>query len=326
MTRALITVANKIVSAALLILAVITLNFTLIKLAPGNIVDTLAGNAGGMSEQLREQIRATYGLDKSFVQQLFIYLKDVLSGNLGFSYYYNQPVAELILQRLPATMLLVLSALAISVTLGVLLGVVTARRPNGLLSQSVTVLSLAGYAAPAFWIGIMLIILFALMIPIFPISGMHSTGLAGGVVVSALDVLWHLVLPATTLAIIYLAQYSRLTRASMLEALSADYIRTARAKGVGEFKVLVKHALRNAMLPVITMTGMQFGNLFAGAVLVETVFDWPGLGRLAFESILRRDYPTILGILTCSAVMTIAANALTDLLYQYIDPRVRHSQ
>ncbi|WP_315926726.1 ABC transporter permease [Mesorhizobium sp. SP-1A] len=326
MSRTLMAVAGRIAGACLLILAVVTLNFTLIKLAPGDPVEAIAGAAGGMSEELRAQIRATYGLDRSFLEQLVAYLKQIFSGNLGFSYYFNQPVSELILQRLPATMLLVFSALVISVVLGVLLGVLAARKPDGLLSQSVTVLSLVGYAAPVFWTGILLTILFASTIPIFPISGMRDAGMEGGMLDSTLDVLWHLVLPAITLGIVYLAQYSRLTRASMLEVLGADYIRTARAKGVGEFALLSRHALRNAMLPVVTMIGMQFGNMIAGAVLVETVFNWPGLGRLAFDSILRRDYPTILAILACSAALTIVANALTDLLYQRIDPRMKEGR
>ncbi|MGS1096781.1 ABC transporter permease (plasmid) [Aquamicrobium terrae] len=326
MSRTLIAAGGRIAGAGLLILAVVTLNFALIQLAPGDPVEAIAGAAGGMSEELRAQIRATYGLDRSFLEQLLAYLKQIFSGNLGYSYYFNQPVSELILQRLPATMLLVLSALVISVGLGVLFGVLAARKPNGLLSQSVTFLSLVGYAAPVFWTGIVLTILFASTFPIFPISGMRNASAGGGLVASTLDVLWHLVLPASTLGIVYLAQYSRLTRASMLEVLGADYIRTARAKGVGEITLLVKHGLRNAMLPVITMIGMQFGNMIAGAVLVETVFNWPGLGRLAFDSILRRDYPTILAILACSAAMTIVANTLTDLVYQRVDPRMKDSQ
>jgi peptide/nickel transport system permease protein len=202
--------------------------------------------------------------------------------------------------------------------------VLASRRPNGWFSQSLTVLSVVGYAAPVFWTGIMLIIVFAAWLPLFPVSGMDDIANAGnGWFAYALDVAHHLVLPVATLSIIYVAQYSNLARASMLDVLGADYIRTARAKGLSEGSVYFKHALKNAILPVVTVAGLQFGNLLAGAILVETVFNWPGLGRLAFESILRRDHPTILGILFCSACMVIAANLLTDLVYRAIDPRIR---
>jgi len=321
--RSLFFLLSRFAGAAFLVVAVVVLNFILIRLAPGDIVDTIAGTSGGMSEEVRAQIVKAYGLDRSFATQLASYLGRMFSGDFGHSLYFNRPVSELILQRLPATALLVFSALFLSVLVGVPMGVIAARRPNGFFSQFVTLISLAGYAAPIFWTGIVLIILFASAIPIFPISGMREPGATGGVLAQVLDVLWHLVLPSVTLMIVYLAQYSRLTRAGMIDALQADYVRTARAKGVAEGSVLFKHALRNALLPVITMIGLQFGNVIAGAVLVETVFDWPGLGRLAFDSILRRDYPTVLAILAASAVMTIFANFVTDLVYLRADPRMR---
>ncbi len=326
MPKVITALLLKVLGAGLLIAAVVSLNFLLIHLAPGDPVETIAGSAGGLSEALRHELSLAYGLDKSFGEQLLVYLTRIFSGDLGFSYYFNQPVSELIVQRLPATILLVCSALLISVVLGVTLGVLAARKPNGWLSQAVTFLSLVGYAAPVFWTGIVLTIVFASVFPILPVSGMRSAGAEGGALAMIVDVLWHLILPAVTLGIVYLAKYSRLTRASMLEVLQADYSRTARAKGVGELAILTRHGLRNAVLPVVTMIGMQFGNLIAGAVLVETVFNWPGLGRLAFDSILRRDYPTILAILACSAALTVIANAITDLCYQWLDPRMRGAQ
>ena len=225
---------------------------------------------------------------------------------------------------MPATLLLVLSAVLAAFGIGTTLGVLASRRPNGLLSQAITVISLVGFAAPVFWTGIMLIILLASVFPLFPIAGMRAVdaGPSGGLA-DLLDVLHHLVLPTLTLALVYVAQYCRLARASMLDVLGSDYIRTARAKGLAERVVLYKHALRNAVLPVVTMLGLQFGNLLAGAVLVETVFNWPGLGRLAFESVLRRDYPTILGVLLFSSIIVIVMNQLTDLAYRLIDPRIR---
>jgi peptide/nickel transport system permease protein len=204
------------------------------------------------------------------------------------------------------------------------MGVIAARKPNGPLSAFVSVFSTLGYAVPVFWTGIMLIILFASMVPIFPVEGMASVRLREAAwYVRALDVAHHMVLPAFTLAVIYLAQYARLSRASMMEVLGSDYIRTARAKGANEGSVLFRHALRNAALPILTVAGLQFGNLISGSLLVETVFNWPGMGRLAFDSILRRDYPTVMGVLLFASAMVVVANILTDLSYRLADPRLR---
>lgn len=210
---------------------------------------------------------------------------------------------------------------------GTLLGVLSSRRPNGLLSQCITVLSLVGFAAPVFWTGMLLVLAFASWWPVLPVSGMRSADAAGGAgLADLLDVARHLVLPALTLALVYLAQYSRLSRSSMLDVLGADYIRTARAKGLAEHVVLYRHALRNALLPVVTMLGLQFGNVMAGAIIVETVFNWPGLGRLAFDSVLRRDYPTILGVLLFSSIVVVVMNLVTDLCYRLIDPASRRPE
>ena len=278
-----------------------------------------------MSEELKAELRTQYGLDRPLPVQLAVYLGKVVRGDLGHSYFFNVPVSGLIAERVPATLLLVLASVLVAFLAGTALGVLSSRKPNGPLSQAITVLSLVGFAAPVFWTGIMLVILFASVVPLFPVSGMRDVeslssaeSLAGLV-----DVLHHLVLPAFTLAIVYMAQYSRLSRASMLEVLGSDYIRTARAKGLAERLVVWKHALRNALMPVVTIAGLQFGNLISGAVLVETVFSWPGLGTLAYDSILGRDYPTLLGVLFFSSVLVIVANLLTDLAYRWIDPRLR---
>jgi peptide/nickel transport system permease protein len=306
-----------------LVVAVVVLNFVLVHAAPGDPVETIAGASGGMSDELKAQLRTQYGLDKTLPVQLGVYVGKVLHGDLGYSYFFNVPVAGLIAERVPATLLLVLSSVLAAFLVGTALGVLASRKPNGWLSQSITVLSLIGFAAPVFWMGMMLVILFASVLPIFPVAGMRAIDASGGGLAGVIDVLHHLVLPALTLALVYLAQYSRLARASMLDVLGADYIRTARAKGVAEHVVLYKHALRNAVLPVVTMLGLQFGNVLAGAILVETVFNWPGLGRLAFESVLRRDYPTILGVLLFSAIVVVVMNLLTDLAYRLIDPRIK---
>jgi len=315
---------RRLVYGLILMLGVVVLNFMLIRLAPGDPAVVIAGEMGGANEALLAAIRADYGLDKPMLTQLGIYLGNILRGDLGQSYFFNQPVATLIGNRIGPTILLVLSAQVISIVLGVFLGVIAARKPNGVLSGVVSVIATVGYAVPVFWTGIMLIILFASVFPIFPVEGMQSVRLReASLWVKTVDIAHHLVLPAFTLALIYLAQYARLSRASMLEVLGSDYIRTARAKGAPERSVLFKHALRNASLPILTVAGLQFGNLISGALLVETVFNWPGMGRLAFESILRRDYPTILGVLFVASAMVVVANLLTDLSYRLAYPRLR---
>ncbi len=320
--RLLSTFFKRVLYAAILLISVLVLNFMLIHLAPGDPAEVIAGEMGGATEEILAEIRATYGLDKPLAKQLVIYLGKVARGDLGNSFFYNLPVTYLILPRVGATLLLVISSLLLAVFMGTFMGVLASKKPGGPLSHFVTILSLLGYSAPVFWTGIMLLILFASWLPIFPVSGMYNVALEGGMWVRFFDILQHLILPMLTLAIIYLAQYSRLSRASMLDVLGSDYIRTARAKGVSERMIIYKHALKNAILPVVTMAGLQMSYLFSGAILVETVFNWPGLGRLAFESILRRDHPTILGILFFSTFIVIIANLLTDLSYRLIDPRI----
>ena len=314
---------SRLVQGLALVLAVVVLNFVLVHAAPGDPVETIAGASGGMSPELMAELRTKYGLDKSLPVQLGVYLGQVVSGDLGYSYFFNLPVTQMIAERVPATLLLVLSSVLLAFVVGTTLGVLSSRKPNGPLSQFITVLSMIGFAAPVFWMGIMLVILFASVIPILPVSGMRAADSSGGGIKDVLDVLYHLVLPMLTLSLVYLAQYSRLARSSMLDVLGSDFIRTARAKGLADRVVLYKHALRNALLPVVTVLGLQFGNVMAGAILVETVFNWPGLGRLAFDSVLRRDYPTILGVLLFSSVVVIIMNIVTDLCYRLIDPRIK---
>ncbi|MBJ7401856.1 MAG: ABC transporter permease [Bradyrhizobium sp.] len=319
----LLHIVRQLANAIGLLFAVLVLNFCLIHAAPGDPAMVIAGEMGGASADVIAALRIKYGLDKSLFEQLFTYMSKVVTGDFGFSYYFNEPVVSLILQRIPATLYLVIAALVMSVVIGTLLGVVSARKPNGLFSQGVTVIALAGYAAPVFWTGLMLLLLFGSVWPILPVSGMidvvrPKTGFA-----HVLDIIQHLILPSTTLALVFIAQYSRLARVNMIDALTADYVRTARAKGLPETIVIGKHALRNTLIPIVTVAGLQFGHLFAGAVLVETVFSWPGMGRLVFDSILRRDYPTLLAVLFFSAVLVMAANIVTDLVYRLIDPRIR---
>ncbi len=316
-------IATRIGYGLLLLLAVLVLNFTLISIAPGDIADSIAGDMGGADAEVIEEIRERYGLNEPFYVQLWRYMSGVLTFDLGYSYFFNTPVTEIVLERLPATLLLVFSAQFLAIGLGVFLGVLAAKNPHGILNAVVTFLALFGFAAPVFWTGILLIILFVSVFPIFPVGGMRDVTVEGGFFVQTLDILYHLVLPMITLASIYLALYSRLARASMQEVLGADYVRTARAKGVPEGTVLYKHALKNALGPVITVAGLQFASVISGAVVVETVFSWPGLGTLALQSILARDTPTIMGILFFSSLVVIVFNILTDIALRLVDPRIK---
>ncbi|MDE0149978.1 MAG: ABC transporter permease [Rhodospirillaceae bacterium] len=316
-------VLERIAYAFIVVTAVLVLNFILVRLAPGDPAEVIAGESGGITEEILAAIRRDYGLDLPIHEQLWIYLGNAVQGDLGYSFYFNSPVVELVVSRMGPTILLILAATVIALFIGTALGVLASRNPEGLFSNFLTVASLIGYSAPAFWTGLMLIILFAFVVPLFPVAGLYDVTLSVGYFGRALDIAHHLVLPAFTLAIIYIAQYSRLARASMLEVLGSDYIRTARAKGVAERVVFFKHALRNAILPIITITGLHFGNLLSGAVLVEAVFNWPGLGTLAFDSLLRRDYTTILALLFFSALMVIVANLATDFCYRLADPRIK---
>ncbi len=306
-----------------LILAVIVMCFTLIHLAPGDVAIVIAGDSGAGDPEVIAEIREDLGLDDPFVVQLGGYVGDVAQGDLGTSYRFNEPVTDLITTRLWPTFLLVGTAVSFAIVLGVLVGVFTARRPESPISHGVTVFSLTGYSMPVFWTGLMLVIMFASNVRWFPVSGMRDVRLDGNWLEEWIDIAHHLVLPSITLGVIYLAQYSRLSRASMLEVLQSDYVRTARAKGLTERRVVYKHALRNAVIPVVTVAGLQFGQMLSGALLVETVFNWPGLGRLASDSVFQRDAPVLLGILICSASLVVIINILTDLVYRLIDPRIR---
>jgi peptide/nickel transport system permease protein len=316
-------IAARIAWSVGLILAVIVMCFSLVHLAPGDAALVIAGESGAGDPELIEEIREDLGLDDSYLIQLSRYVGDVASGDLGTSYRFNESVTSLIGDRIWPTILLVTTALLFAIVIGVLVGVFTARRPESPVSHGVTVFSLVGYSMPVFWTGYLLIIAFASNVRWFPVAGMRDVRFEGNRFEEWLDIAHHLVLPALTLGLIYLAQYSRLSRASMLEVLQSDYVRTARAKGLAERKVVYKHALRNAVIPVITIAGLQFGALLSGALLVETVFNWPGLGRLAADSVFQRDAPVLLGVLICSAVLVVVINILTDVVYRMIDPRIR---
>ena len=313
---------RRMAHAVPLVLGVVVVNFTLIHLAPGDPMLALIGEFQA-SPEFVQSVRQQFGLDRPLPVQLGLYLLNLLRGDFGFSFALKQPVLEVILDRVPATLLLMGAAILYATVCGALFGVLSSRRQYSHTDNFFTLVSLIGYSMPVFWLGQILLILFGLTFPILPAQGMESlreayTGMARGV-----DILRHLVLPAFTLGLGYLAVDVRFTRASMLEVMAQDYIRTARAKGLSERVVFYKHALRNALIPLVTITGLNFGFLLAGAVLTETVFAWPGLGRLMYDSIYARDYPVLMGMFVFISVMVIAVNLITDILYSVLDPRIR---
>ncbi|MFO1318720.1 MAG: ABC transporter permease [Burkholderiales bacterium] len=313
---------HRVVQAVPIIVGIAIFNFLLLHLAPGDAADVLAGEAGGASEEYLAQLRAKFGLDQPLYVQLLHYLANVARLDLGFSFRHNLAVTELILSRLPATLLLMVVAVALAFVLGVLLGVTAARHVRKPLDGLISVVALLAYATPIFWIGLMLILLFSVTLGWLPSSGMRDIGADLTGWAAAVDVAKHMVLPAVTLALFYLALYTRLMRASMLEVYGQDFVTTARAKGLDERTVAFRHVLRNALLPMVTMLGLQVGSLLGGSVLVETVFGWPGLGRLAFEAVFQRDHNLLLGVLLLSSLLVVAANILVDVLYAKLDPRI----
>lgn len=314
-------VSRRLLQAVPIVLVVILINFILIQSAPGDPVYALIGQIETTPDFI-EQVRQEYGLDQSLGQQFITYLGKVATFDFGYSFRFRQDVSDLILARVPATLLLMSTALLISSVLGIVLGVIAARHPYGNIDNTVTILAIGGYSMPVFWLSQIILLIFALHLPWFPVQGMVSLRAPSEGLGRALNILHHLVLPALVYGIYHLTLIFRLTRVKMMEVLSLDYVTIARAKGASEYSVVVKHALPNAMLPVITVIGYNFGFMLAGSVLVETVFGWPGLGRLMFEAISARDYPLLLGLFAVISLFVILANVITDILYAVIDPRI----
>lgn len=302
------------------ILGVVASIFVLVHMAPGDPTYILVGQIG--DEEFIRAARARLGLDKPLHEQFLIYIYNVLRGDLGYSYLRSEAVSTLVLSRIPATLLLVLTAMLISALIGTILGAVAAAR-RGVIDFSLSMLSLVGISIPYFWLGQIILILFAVMLGLFPLGGMISVRANYQGIYYFLDLIHHLALPATTLAVFNIAYTTKITRASVIEASTQDYIITARSKGIPERRVLFKHALRNALIPVVTYIGLNTGTLLVGAIITETVFSWPGMGSLLYDSIRLRDYPVILGIFIYGSIMVIAANLIVDILYGILDPRIR---
>ena len=308
----------KLLQAVPTVLAIVVLNFLLLQLAPGDAADVLAGESGAATAETLAAFRAAFGLDLPLLRRLADYLGGLAHLSLGFSARFNAPVAALVVERLPRTLLLMGTALGAALALGVGLGVVMASCAGRWADRVVSGVVLLFYSIPGFWVGLMLIVLFSIRLQWLPSGGAGTVGAGGG----ALDLLRHMVLPATALALLYVGIYARLTRAAMLEVLAQDHVRTAAAKGLRPLIVTLRHVLRNALLPVTTVAGMHMGSMLGGAVVVETVYSWPGLGRLAFEAVLGRDFNVLLGVLLLSSMVVVVADILVDLLHAALDPRI----
>ncbi|MBP2316640.1 ABC transporter permease [Azospirillum soli] len=322
MPRIAAFVSQRLIKAVFVVLAIAVFNFFLVHAAPGDPAQVMAGEAGAADAQFVEQLRQQFGLDRPMIEQLGTYMGKVVQGDLGFSYRQQRPVFDLLMDRLPVTLSLTLTAFVLALIGGVALGTLAAMRAGTWSDTAITVVGLTAYATPIFWIGLMLILLFSVNLGWLPAFGTETIGAGYTGWEAFLDRVKHLVLPVTTLALFYMAVYTRLTRASILEVRDMDFVKTARAKGLPEWRIVSVHVLRNAILPVITVAGFQAGHLIGGSILIETVFALPGIGRLAFEAVLQRDYQVLLGIFLLTSVVVVIFNLLTDLIYSLVDPRI----
>lgn len=320
--RVAIVLRRTLLLALPTLLGVVVLSFLLLQLAPGDAADVMAGESGAATEETVAALRERFGLNHPVLVQLKHYLVNLSQLSLGHSPRYGMPVAELIAQRLPSTLMLMAVALTLALALGLLLGAVMASFAGRWPDRVLSVLALVFYSVPSFWIGLMLIVFFSIQLGWLPSGGSGTIGASLTGWPAVVDKLRYMVLPALSLALFFVAIYARLTRAAMLEVRSQDFVRTAAAKGVAPWRITVHHVLRNALLPVTTMAGVHLANILGGAVVVETVYSWPGLGRLAFEAVMGRDFNVLLGVLVLSSLLVILANMLVDLLHAWLDPRI----
>jgi peptide/nickel transport system permease protein len=312
----------RLLQAVPVVLGVVVLCFLMLQLAPGDLAEVLAGESGGASPGYIEELRARYGLDQPVLVQLGVYVKNVFLFDLGFSFRHNADVTTLLLERLGPTLLLMGSTLLLSVGVGVLAGLFAAIWVRTWRDHVISLAAIVAYATPLFWVGLMLILVFSIWLDWFPTSGMENVVMFYEGWDWVVDVAHHLVLPAVTLSLFYMALYARLMRATMLEQRGLDYVTTARAKGLTDRQITFGHVLRNALLPVITMAGVQVGGLLGGSVVVESVFAWPGLGQLAFEALFSRDFNLLLGIFFICACLVVVVNIVVDVIYVLVDPRI----
>ena len=319
-----------------MLLGVSIVVFFMVRAIPGDPAQLLLGQQA--TQEQVQQVRQNMGLDKPVIVQYGIFLADALRGDLGDSIVTGRPVTTELLARFPATLELTAFAMLVAVLVGVPVGVISAVKQYSWLDKFTSVLALTGISMPIFWLAMILIVIFFVNLGWLPFPGRLSTGYAvtsitGLVLVDSLltlnfpafwDGLKHLIMPAIALGTIPMAIIMRMTRSSMLEVMGEDYVRTARAKGVVPWRVIFKHALRNAMLPTVTVIGLQYGLLMGGAVITETIFSWPGVGQIAYDSVNRRDYAMIQGVVLYGAALFVLVNLLVDVLYAVLDPRVRY--
>lgn len=315
--------ARRLTGAILLLFVVVAVTFLLIRLAPGDTAVTLAGSGGGDPEHLA-LLRERLGLNRSVPEQFSSYVAGVFRGDLGFSVVRGRPVRSVLFERLPATLLLIGAAMAFSTVGGVLLGVTAAAREKTLTDAAISVGSLVVYSLPVFWLGQLAVSLFAIRLRWLPTGGMTSLATQPSAPGHLVDLGRHLILPAAVLGLLLIGLIVRITRTAMTQVLNEDYITAARGRGLSARKILYRHAFRNALRPVLTVVTGQLGVMLTAAILVETVFSWPGLGRLLLDSVLARDNPTLVGLLLFSSISVITANFATDMMYALVDPRVRY--
>lgn len=314
--------SSRLAKGILVVLAIVVLDFFLIHFAPGDPAAVMAGESGATDEIFLQQLREKFGLDKPLLTQLGLYLWGVVRLDLGWSYRQQMPVLDLVMDRLPATLILTGFAFVFSLAVGVAMGAWAAANRGRPLDRAITTLSLVFYATPLFWLALMAVLVFSVWLEWLPGFGFEEVGGHENLVERVIDVGRHLILPGTTLGLFFTAVYVRMTRASMIETARADFVKTARAKGLAEGVILRRHVLRNAVLPVVTLAGLQAGQMVGGAVMTETVFAWPGIGRLMYEALLQRDYNLLLGVFLVSAAMVVVFNIVTDWVYRLVDPRI----
>lgn len=318
------SVIQKIIYALITILIVLIFNYFLFRVLPGDPISMIYRNPKATPEMI-EAIRSSYGLDKPWYVQFLLYFKGMFTGDFGTSFVYKAPVMEVIGAKIIPTVLFLGLSEILAIFIGIFLGTVSARHRGTRLDVGTLSFSLVTYSMPTFWLSMIMVVVFCVNLRLFPTSGMSSAGeVYSGLFDYMSDVVWHLILPVITMAILLIGEYALTMRNTMIDVLSEDYITTARAKGFSENYVIKYHAKPNAMLPMITIIAINLGLVIGGAVQIETVFSWPGIGNLMYESLSARDYPVLQGIFLIVTVCVILANLITDLIYDRIDPRVRN--
>lgn len=322
MRRSLPYPVRRLLQAVPLVAVIAVMNFFWLRLAPGDLADVMAGEAGAATPEYLAALRHQFGTDQPLGLQFLAYIERIVHLDLGYSFRYNESVLQLIAGRLPATALLMISALVIALVLGCLAGTIAAVSRHRWVDVAVSILATLGFATPLFWLGLMLMVLFSAHLHWLPAGGILTPGVAATGWAMLRDLAAHMVLPVFCLAAYYLAIYAGLMRASVLEVSGLDFVRTARAKGLSRVATIRAHVVPNALLPIVTMTALQFGALFSGSVAIETVFSWPGLGQLALDAVASRDLNLLLGILFFSSVLVLVVNLVVDLAYGWFDPRI----